>query len=137
MTRNETTQILAILSAAYPNSYKQMTVQQAQGTTQIWYINFKSVPAEILMIAVIRWIDTNQFPPTISEIKKEIAGLYWEAWEKLNANNLFKELTPNQISKYEQIIDVASDFRSNSAKHSLGELLFDSDIMLLGEGEAQ
>ena len=137
MTRNETTQILAILSAAYPNSYKQMTVQQAQGTTQIWYINFKSVPAEILMIAVIRWIDTNQFPPTISEIKKEIAGLYWEAWEKLNANNLFKELTPNQISKYEQIIDVASDFRSNSAKHSLGELLFDSDIMLLVEGEAQ
>ena len=36
MTRDETTKVLALLKAAYPNSYKGMTKEEAMGTISIW-----------------------------------------------------------------------------------------------------
>ena len=47
MTRDETTKVLALLKAAYPNSYKGMTKEEAMGTISIWTMQFESVPVEL------------------------------------------------------------------------------------------
>ena len=83
MTQKEATQILAILKAAYPNSYKGMTKEEAIGTVNVWATQFINMPASVVMIAVNKLISTNTFPPSIGEVKEKIRGLYFEAWQAL------------------------------------------------------
>lgn len=83
MTRQEAIKILAVLKAAYPNFYKGMTKEEAQGTISVWATQFNSMPAAVVMLAVNKLISTNTFPPSISEVKERIRSLYWEAWTML------------------------------------------------------
>ena len=86
MTQKEATQILAILKAAYPNSYKGMTKEEAIGTVNVWATQFINIPVNVVMIAINKLISTNTFPPSIGEVKEKIRGLYWEVWEQLEAH---------------------------------------------------
>ena len=63
MTKKEATQILAILSAAYPSSYRNMTEQEAQGTVMVWCTQFGDISAEVVMMAVNKCISSSKFPP--------------------------------------------------------------------------
>lgn len=81
MTRDETTKILAVLKAAYPHSYKNMSQKEALGTVAVWHVQFADMPPEIVMMAVQKCISTSTFTPSISEVKKKISALSWEAYE--------------------------------------------------------
>lgn len=123
MTREETIKILAILKAAYPNSYKNMTKEEASGTVTVWAMQFARIPAEIVMIAVNKLISTSPFPPAICEVKNKISGLYWESYEVLTEHKKYNTLTPDQERLYQQIFDIAGEFRSNpNTEPSLIEL---------------
>lgn len=86
MTRQEAIQLLSILKAAYPNSYKGMTKDEANGTINIWATQFNNMPYNVVIIAVNKLISTNTFPPSIGEVKEKIRGLYWEAWQMLKSH---------------------------------------------------
>lgn len=136
MTKKEAAQILAILKAAYPNSYKNMTVEEANGTATVWSIQFAKFPVKLVYIAVNKWISTNQFPPSISEVKKQISFLYWEAWHILDNNKRFHTLTEAQAAEYEQIYNIASTLREGAATElSLEEILDNAGAFLLGDGK--
>ena len=123
MTREETIKILAILKAAYPNSYKNMTKEEASGTVTVWAMQFANMPAEIVMIAVNKLISTSPFPPAICEVKDKIRSLYWETWEILNQHKMYNNLTPEQEKMYQQLFEIAGELRSNqSTEPSLVEL---------------
>lgn len=82
MTKKEATQILAMLKAAYPNFYKDMGADEAQGTISIWAMQFADLPAEVVLMALNKHISVGKFPPTIAEIKEKITAIYWEAHGK-------------------------------------------------------
>lgn len=84
MTKEEAIKILSILKAAYPNSYKGMTKEEAMGTVSVWAAQFTEVPYFIVAIAVNKLIGTNVFPPAISEVKSKIRSLYFEAQNMLD-----------------------------------------------------
>lgn len=125
MTREETIKILAILKAAYPNSYKNMTKEEANGTVTIWAMQFATMPAEVVMLAINKLISTSPFPPAICEVKNKISGLYWESWEALRQNKEFKTLTPEQEAVYQRIYDAAESLRNcgAGAEPSLQEMI--------------
>ena len=75
MTREEAIKILAILKAAYPNFYKNMTKEEAKGTINVWASQFVSFPYSAVLIAVQKLISTKTFPPTVSEVKERIRSL--------------------------------------------------------------
>lgn len=79
MTREEAIKILAVLKAAYPNFYKNMTKEEAKGTVNVWASQFVAFPYSAVSIAVQKLISTKTFPPTVSEVKERIRSLYWEA----------------------------------------------------------
>lgn len=115
MTREETIKILAILKAAYPNSYKNMTKEEANSTVAIWAMQFATMPAEVVILAINKLISTSPFPPAISEVKNKISGLYWESWEALRLNQEYKTLTPEQEAVYKRIYDAAEALRNHSS----------------------
>ena len=79
MTREDTIKVLAILKAAYPASYRNMTRDEANGVVMIWATQFANISVEAVMIAVQQHISSNTFPPSVSEIKSKLRSMYWQA----------------------------------------------------------
>lgn len=77
MTHQETSQILSILKAAYPDFYKGLSKNDAYGIINLWQRQFKDEPAEIVIAAVESLIATRtvRFPPVIGEVKEELQKL--------------------------------------------------------------
>lgn len=124
MTREETIKVLAILKAAYPNSYKNMSVDEANATATVWAVQFADIPAEAVMIAINKLIGTSPFPPAISEVKDRIKGLYWELLVVLNENKEIRTLTDEQEAKYKWLLDaVESVHHQPRLEPSIKELI--------------
>ena len=141
MTRQEAIKILSILKAAYPNSYRGMTKEEANGTVNIWATQFGNIPYEVVSIAVNKIISVNTFPPSINEVKEKIRSLYWEAWQMIHDHEQATEgirLTddPNEeplkygkpldektLAIAKEIIQVVEPMRTGIYEPTLGELL--------------
>lgn len=136
MTKKEAAQILAILKAAYPNSYKNMSMEDANGTVTVWHIQFSNVPANVVYIAINKWISKNPFPPSICEARKEIEGLYYEIYGILKVNQTYKSLTDEQVAEYEAILKVVERLhRNTSSEISLFELSESGRGLFLTDGK--
>lgn len=134
MTNDEAMGVLAILQAAYPQSYRNVTVDDANGIAVMWGIQFADIPANIVLLAINKWISSNPFPPAISELKKKIADMYWESWQLLENNKRRKNLTPEQVREYEQIYEVAEAIRSHrNYEPTLSELTSGNSRLYLPE----
>ena len=124
MTKEETIKVLAILKAAYPNSYKNMNKEEANATVTVWAVQFADIPAEVVMIAINKLIATSTFPPAISEVKEQIQSLYWEILGVLIENEQFKKLTDEQEAKYRKLLDAVESYRSQrKIEPSIKELI--------------
>lgn len=138
MTKKEAAQILAILKAAYPNSYKNMTMDDANGTVMVWSIQFSNVPVNVVYIAINKWISKNPFPPSICEVRKEIEGLYYEIHGILKSNQSYNTLTKAQVAEYEAILGVVERLhRKTSLEISLLELSESSQGLFLTDGKGE
>ena len=123
MTREETIKVLAILKAAYPNSYKNMTKDEANGTVMIWSMQFANTPVELVMVAINKLISKSPFPPAICEVKDKIRGMYWEIWGQLNENKRFKTLTDEQVSVLSKML--------SAIEHLRNDILYNSEPSVL------
>ena len=104
MTYKEACKILAVLKAAYPNSYRNLTAEEAKSIASVWASQFANMPYTAVTIAVQKLISTNTFPPTISEVKSRIRSLYWEAEELLRKHKLATEGMPVKNHPTKQIL---------------------------------
>lgn len=103
MTINEAARILAVLKAAYPNAYANMSTRDAKGTMAVWATQFADFSVEVVFLAVNKLISSSKFPPTIAEVKDKIIGISWEAYDALNADKSESRLTDAERLQYERI----------------------------------
>lgn len=156
MTKTEANQVLAILKAAYPNSYRNMTKEEAIGTINVWATQFINIPVEVVLVAVNKLISTNTFPPSIGEVKAKIRSLYWEAWQMLEDHRKATEgikltddpdeeplrygkaLSPEALATVKEIMRVTEPMRTQlKVEPSLTELLGGYEEKYLGNGQKQ
>lgn len=133
MTKKEVVQILAILKAAYPNSYK-MTADEASGTINIWYMQFAKIAPDIVLMAVNKHISSSQFPPSIYEIKNKISCIHWEAYEAINYCD-FNNLPEQEKQKYKRIYEETKEYRyEKSVEPRLQEMVGAGNYLMIGGG---
>lgn len=108
MTRDETKALLAILKAAYPNFYKDMTKEDAKNIVDLWATMFADEKPQIVVEAVKSLICILKYPPTIADVKEKIAAIThpqtmteMEAWQVVRqaisyyrAEETFAQLPP-------------------------------------------
>ncbi len=116
MTREETLQVLSILKAAYPHSYRNMTKLDAEAAVNLWYRQFENEDAAAVGAAVDALIATRKegYSPTIGEVKEQLHRVRTEqqmsdaeAWalvEKACRNGLYGyreeyEKLPEEVRK--------------------------------------
>ncbi len=140
MNRQETIKILSLLKAAYPNSYKGLSKEEANGTVFVWSNQFSNISATVVLIAVNKLIATSTFPPSISEVKEKIRSMYWEALGQIPYQNggiyitNTEEIPPERLATLQQIVNDAGKLRQQESNEtSLGELLTGCEKYLNGE----
>lgn len=132
MNKREAAQILAILKAAYPNSYKGMSKEEAAGTVSVWAMQFANMPVDIVMMAVNKMISTSQFPPAISEVKRKIGSLHYEAYQLLTDGIRGEQLSEPEKKQLKRIKDLTEPYRHDSGlQPSVEDMLPGINQMLL------
>ena len=71
MTRDETIKLLAILKAAYPSAFRNLTRIEGEAMVGLWSSEFAPYPSDIVTAAVRRIIKKSRFLPSISETLRE------------------------------------------------------------------
>ena len=128
MTKKEAVQILAILKAAYPNSYRGMSKEEATGTVNIWLMQFADMPADIVLMALNKLVASSKFPPTIAEVKDKLSNLHWEAYEfKRLQESIGREAPPQILRVYEK----TQGYRYGKGKEpELAQMITGAHLML-------
>lgn len=122
MTKEEALEMLAILKAAYPNSYNGMTKQEAMGVVTVWALQFADMPADIVFMALQKAISASPFPPSVCEVKKKLEAVHWEAYERLQLND--EPLSENERKQYERIYKRTYGHRSAGTREpNIGQML--------------
>lgn len=76
MTRKEIIQILALLKAAYPLFYKDMSKQELENIVGLWFDIFQNDNPIIVVCAVKDLIKTHSgFPPAIANVRNKMNEL--------------------------------------------------------------
>lgn len=77
MDRTETLKVLAVLKAAFPHSFKDLTRKDGEAMANLWQTMFTEEPYEVVNSAVAALISTRTtgFSPTIGEVKEKIQAL--------------------------------------------------------------
>jgi len=128
MNRKESAQVIAILKASYPNFYKNLTKEDAQGIVSVWSIQFANVPADIVLMALNKAIDNCNYPPSIAEVKKKIESVYWEAYEKIERNYRFKNLSDEELATYKRICKATEKYKFGKVEPSISDMLPKRDV---------
>ena len=134
MTKEETTVILAAITAAYPNAYKNMSAEEARAVVTVWAIQFHEMPADIVFMAVNKAIATSKFPPTIAEVKQKISGIYWEAYGHMNENR-FAKLPEKEERAYRRIMEATQGAKFSGAEPSIDSMIGSTEQYLLSGAE--
>lgn len=130
MTRQEALKILSILKAAYPNSYRNMSKEEASGTANIWASQFAKYPYMIVAFAINKIISTSTFPPSIGEVKEKIRSMYYEALQELPyqhgglyASNT-QEIDTERLTILKQIVEITQPLQTRQhIEPTLSEML--------------
>lgn len=121
MTKQEAGQLLAILKAAYPMAYKDMSQQELLGVVNVWQSQFNDINAKIVFIALHKCIKTCKFVPTIAEVHEVIKGLYWDAYSKLQFARLgHKKLNDDEAKELEFICEELDPYKEGSSVKLIG-----------------
>lgn len=132
MNREQIIVILKLLKIAYPKFYVNMTKDEAENTINLWLDMFKSDNPQTVMIATKELISNFKFPPTIADVKEQIAKITvkktdlteeWNALQKAISNSLY-----NSVESFEKLPSIAKKFVGSPAQ--LKEIaMMDSDVV--------
>jgi hypothetical protein len=123
VNKKEAVQILAILKASYPNFYKNLSQEDAQGIVSVWSMQFADMSAEVVFMALNKAVSISKYPPTIAEVKEKISSVHWESYEIINRNNHFKTLTDSEVEHYKRIYEETQGYRTKKQEPSITQII--------------
>ena len=137
MNRKEAAQILSILKASYPNVYKNLSGEDAQGIVSVWYMQFAEISAEVVFMALNKAISVSKFPPTVAEVKEKIHSVHWEAYEIMQRHHKINYLTDAEYERYKRIYEETASFKfSKNYEPSISNMIGGgSSVKQLGKGD--
>jgi hypothetical protein len=118
MNKQETTKIIGVLMMAYPryaDNYKD--INKLNSTIDLWCELLGDIPYNVANIVIQKLILTSEFPPTIADIRKQVANITNKehldsasAWGEVQKSvtsygwNKYEEMKENVSNKTLQVI---------------------------------
>lgn len=90
MTKKDMTVVLNILKTAYPRFYQNLGANEIDDVINLWFVMLGDTDLETIKLALYKIIATSVYPPTIAELRNDIAKINkgeiedaGEAWDKI------------------------------------------------------
>lgn len=124
MNKKEATQVLALLRAAYPTDYMNMTAEEAQGVVSMWSMQFADISVDIVLMALNKLVSTKRKSPTIADVKEKLKSIHWEAYEAIQQNYISHNLHQNELNTYKRIYDETQGYKfANRVEPTISSML--------------
>lgn len=120
MTKIETAQMLALISAAYP----RFEMRESEKTLSVWHEMLKDMPGDVVSVAVKRMISTQKFPPSIADIREAVAASVQQAKGTESAGEAWRKVT--------KAIGMYGYYKGEAAHEYLGERIWRAVEMIGG-----
>ena len=72
MQREEAAKLVKLIAASYPNAAAFSTPEKVKAAIDLWAEMFEKDDYARARENVLRWIESNKFPPTVAELKEMI-----------------------------------------------------------------
>lgn len=102
---------------------------------ELWYRHLKNIPLPIAEMALQKWVATNKWSPSISEIFNMIEKIHWEAYEITSSISFRTSIPAEELKQYEWIYEVTKPFKMAKLAEPSIRLMLNSDQPLqIGSG---
>ena len=133
MTTADAAKILSIIRWSYPNSYKQITPDDAEAMCRLWADAFQDVPYPIIFHALRQHIKYCKYPPTIAEITQILRHLHSQATETYQM--LCQMCTAEELVAYRQLIAITASYAADPQSERYLRIPY-NDLLRLTDGTA-
>jgi len=102
---------------------------------ELWYMQLKEIPFSIAQMALQKWVATNKWSPSISEIFQMVEKIHWEAYE-MTASSIKDVISEDDRKRYEWIYNVTKPYKmAKLAEPSIGMLMHNNSPLQIGSGD--
>lgn len=111
---------------------------------ELWYGQLKNLPLSIAQMALQKWVATNKWSPSISELFSMVEKIHWEAYEVTSNRTLREMLSDEDRKRYDWVYEVTKPYKmAKLAEPSIQQLMsgkeqleaIDSQRLALGQGD--
>lgn len=130
MTRKEFAAFAMALQTYFPRE-QLLPNKQAM---ELWYMQLKDIPLPIAEMALQKWVATNKWSPSISEILSKVEKIHWEAYEMISSN-FAEHTTEEERQQYQWIYEVTKPYKmAKLAEPSVSLLIHNNGPLQIGPG---
>ena len=92
MTPQETKKIFGILMISYPRFYPSEEKEKLRMTLELWTEMFADISYNVAEIAIKKLILESSYPPTISDVRKQIADINTDPQDRIDPSTAWGEV---------------------------------------------
>lgn len=101
----------ATFAMALKTYYPRETLLPNTQAMELWYKQLQNLPLVVAEIALEKWVATNKWSPSISDLFSMVEKIHWEAYETLSSHS-FKDIIPEEERKrLDWIYEVTKPYR--------------------------
>lgn len=111
---------------------------------ELWYGQLKNLPLSIAQMALQKWVATNKWSPSISELFSMVEKIHWEAYEVTSNRTLREMLSDEDRKRYDWVYEVTKPYKmAKLVEPSIQQLMsgkeqleaIDGQRLALGQGD--
>lgn len=103
---------------------------------ELWYGQLKNLPIAIAQMALQKWVATNKWSPSISELFSMVEKIHWEAYEITSNRPVFEMLSDAERKRYEWVYEVTRPYKmAKLAEPSIQQLMSGKDQLEAIDGQ--
>ena len=102
---------------------------------ELWYMQLKEIPFSIAQMALQKWVATNKWSPSISEIFQMVEKIHWEAYE-MTTSSIKDVISEDDRKRFEWVYNVTKPYKmAKLAEPSIGMLMHNNSPLHIGSGD--
>lgn len=101
----------AIFTDALKTYYPKEQILPNPQSMDLWYQELKDIPFQIASLALRKWVATNKWSPSISDLRSKLVTIHWEAYEQIAITDNYEMLSEEERKLYRWIYEQTMDFK--------------------------
>lgn len=131
MDKKEFSLFAMALKTYYP---KEQLLPNTQAM-ELWYKQLKGIPYLIAEMALQKWVATNKWSPTISDLFIMVEKIHWEAYE-MTTWSIKEVISEEDRKRFEWIYEATKPYKmAKLAEPSISMLMQNDQRLQIGTGK--